>query len=94
MSHSLQVNLFTQTGVEWDYTRQLNGGSLPAINSANAELHLCEEGEAWSSGTTCYPATRIYSKRFDGTYTTFSFPGVSEFSFVVWFKQDNANPSG
>ena len=43
------------TGLQWDSTSQLNGGTAPGVNAANAELQMCDSGVVWSKGGNCFP---------------------------------------
>ena len=71
--------------LQWDQNWQQNGGAAPALNPANAELQMCEEGEVWSKGGNCFHSTRTLSLSLDPSFS-FALANTGEYSFVLWFK--------
>lgn len=81
-------NDFTgNSGLQWDSTDQLNGGTAPALNAANAELQMCEDGEVWSKGGNCFSSSRTLSLKTDPSLS-FTLTNTGEYSFTLWFKME------
>ena len=76
-------------GLQWDSTRQLNGGTAPTLTDPNAELQMCDNGEVWSKGGTCFPSSRSLSLTTDPSLS-FTLSNTGEYSFVLWFKMESA----
>ena len=64
-----------KTKLQWDYV--------------NDSLRICEEGEVWSLGGVCSSSSRTVSMTSDPS-SSFSLTNTGEYSFVMWFKMENA----
>ena len=82
---SLTNDFSGATGLQWDSTWQLNGGTPPGVNEANPELLMCESGEVWSRGGACYPESRTLGLQSDPS-VSFVLANTGEYSFVLWFQ--------